>query len=640
MLRVDGAWPGVAETMYSPATVEFHFSTVIGAVVRTRWLSQDGPDRKLLRGYLGVMPPLWSYMGRRVPPMMRALAAPTRAPRRKRNAPCILDAVDDSSFDPMWVPPTCPTIVDWSRIFARTLRTKRRAGAAHADDDVALDIDLDNAASVLRVRAARAVEDMRTADFPIQLAISILCRSPTSHCMLAVQTMTKEFNDSKRVDACNATSDGTSTRGFITRLHAMFAHALDEYASLTADSSYSDVGVWRLVLDRAQPPGAKFDTVGIKTSIRRCLFTKVAQFSARFGNRGAGIKMLTPWSLFSAVMSRPVDAPSDARVSLLTQLLAGPEHRNFPDDGFTEKFVEWARPHLQSSVDDGGRMSNARIPYNLIHWIDSEVVPSAQKVESDNSVLRIITTRASNVKRDLVSSRHVIKNSPPDTVPQSCYTSEFKQASQLIAVEHDRHARFNPTPMSPELRAVPPSAKVQFRHQLAGDVCHDRVATANKLAAMFARLIVKHDVVRVVLTPPFEPQLVSQYWYLCAKSGAALHGFRMHNVERLDSCSILSIGDISLPRTGHELSINHGHVTNLVRDVMSRDMVWPLAAGSIATLQVFNGTWSPDSLTRFQPTTIRSASDVSLPFKFKPAKPKIDAGAVPGSRCPTPRALR
>ena len=177
--------------MYDPATVALHFSTVIGAVVRTRWLSQDGPDRKLLRELFGVMQPLWSYMGRYVPPMMRALAAPTHAPRRKRNFPCILDAVDDGSFDPLWVPPAGPTAVDWSRIFSRTLRTKRRARAADADGDVTLDIDLDNAASVLRVRAARAVEDLRTAEFPIQLAISILCRSPTTHCMLAVQKMTK-----------------------------------------------------------------------------------------------------------------------------------------------------------------------------------------------------------------------------------------------------------------------------------------------------------------------------------------------------------------------------------------------------------------------------------------------------------------
>ena len=109
----------------------------------------------------------------------------------------------------------------------------------------------------------------------------------------------------------------------------------------------------------------------------------------------------------------------------------------------------------------------------------------------------------------------------------------------------------------------------------------------------------------------------------------------MHNVVHLDSVSILSIGDISLPRTGHELSINHGHATDLVRDVLSRDMVWPLAAGSIVTLQVFDGIWSPDALTRFQPSNIRSATDVSVPFNFKKAKPEIDASAVPGSRFPT-----
>ena len=89
-MRVSNVWRSfghhrklkiAASKLYPEYLVEAHFATVIGSVVRTRWASQDGPERKLLRGFFGLRPPLWAYMSGKPKPMMRALASPTPKPR-------------------------------------------------------------------------------------------------------------------------------------------------------------------------------------------------------------------------------------------------------------------------------------------------------------------------------------------------------------------------------------------------------------------------------------------------------------------------------------------------------------------------------------------------------------------------------
>jgi hypothetical protein len=89
--------------LFGALCAEAHFATCIGKVVRSRWGSLDGPERKLLRGKLGMTPSLDTIKdytddgGEETPvvgPMSRATADPRRRPRATAQALAICDAGD------------------------------------------------------------------------------------------------------------------------------------------------------------------------------------------------------------------------------------------------------------------------------------------------------------------------------------------------------------------------------------------------------------------------------------------------------------------------------------------------------------------------------------------------------------------
>jgi hypothetical protein len=87
--------------LFCALCAEAHFATCIGKVVRSRWGSLDGPERKLLRGKLGMTPSLDTIRGDGggeekpvVGPMSRATADPRRRPRAKAHVLAICDAGD------------------------------------------------------------------------------------------------------------------------------------------------------------------------------------------------------------------------------------------------------------------------------------------------------------------------------------------------------------------------------------------------------------------------------------------------------------------------------------------------------------------------------------------------------------------
>ena len=67
---------------------------------------------------------------------------------------------------------------------------------------------------------------------------------------------------------------------------------------------------------------------------------------------------------------------------------------------------------------------SGNLAFDMLEYIDTHVIGDAPSVKAKNSVLRIMTTRARCIRRDLVSSRHVIRRGDPDLVSADHYTIE------------------------------------------------------------------------------------------------------------------------------------------------------------------------------------------------------------------------
>lgn len=86
------------------------------------------------------------------------------------------------------------------------------------------------------------------------------------------------------------------------------------------------------------------------------------------------------------------------RASLLSGLHVAFTGGHVSEDGFTETVLAWlgqsgAAARIDGSVAD----TAAKNMFQLLAWIDEHTVPHAQEVESDNSVLRIPTSRSSKI---------------------------------------------------------------------------------------------------------------------------------------------------------------------------------------------------------------------------------------------------
>ena len=623
IMRISNVWrsfghhrklQSAASKLYPDAAVEAHFSTVIGSVVRTRWASQDGPERKLLRGFFGVTPPLWAYMSAKPKPMMRALAAPDPKPKLSVGEFAeLLDDLGAEPLDPRWKKLPEPTTMNWSRIFRDALRTKIDTDGA-CGADVTMAIDMDNLAEVLRARARRAVEDLASDIFPIKLGVSHISRSPLTHCLMAMQELTKQFNQSHKARDSEVRGDGECAElraappSFIRQAQKLFRSAVSEFAEMLTAKAKSDVGYWKYLFEYVDDAsrGGDLRPRDLESWIRKNVCSNAAQLVRRFGPEGAAVSKTTPWSLFD-ILDQPPHVPSMSRASFLMDVLDKDDNGDVPSDGFTEKFLAWSREGLVSA-QSAGLLTDpiGKEGYALLAWLDQHTVPHAQKVESDNSVLRIVTSRAPNLKLDLLSGRHVIKTSSTDLVPKEMYTPAFKSACQRIAVDKTKHARFNVTDIAGNEALGDQPRKHRPNVQLAGV----RLQTATRLAARVKAAISKYDVVRLVLHTADGGALASKFWYLCSKFRSCYHGFRL--VQVTDSAARLPVG-------GDALRSAHGNLFDMAEEILlAAD--WPLLRGTCAMVHFYDDSfWRGGSFADFDAEMAAATRTlkIKLPFRFK-----------------------
>ena len=45
---------GACERIYGAKAAKVHFQTCIGAIIASRWITFEGPERKLIRGFFGA----------------------------------------------------------------------------------------------------------------------------------------------------------------------------------------------------------------------------------------------------------------------------------------------------------------------------------------------------------------------------------------------------------------------------------------------------------------------------------------------------------------------------------------------------------------------------------------------------------
>ena len=67
------------------------------------------------------------------------------------------------------------------------------------------------------------------------------------------------------------------------------------------------------------------------------------------------------------------------------------------------------------------------------HGLHLDSVGDVQHVEAKNSILRVMSTRARAMHRDLMSARHVIKSNSSDIVPADTYTKSFRKQCKKVA---------------------------------------------------------------------------------------------------------------------------------------------------------------------------------------------------------------
>ena len=147
MMRVSNVWRSfghhrklshATKAVYGKEAANLRMNTTIGKVVKTRWLSLEGPEQKLIRCLLGVTP---SLEGNDHPPMLQATAPCGRANSKGLMALVDGGVADVHEFGHHGV---CP--VDLGIVFGHGLNITKDA----KPDDVILSLDLDNLSKVMR----------------------------------------------------------------------------------------------------------------------------------------------------------------------------------------------------------------------------------------------------------------------------------------------------------------------------------------------------------------------------------------------------------------------------------------------------------------------------------------------------------
>ena len=306
------------EDMYDGETAKAHASTCIAKVVRTRWATFEGPERKLLRGYFGVAPSLESD-SITAPPMRRALAECSRKRRPQKEKPALplqdaLPSVEEASSIVAAPSTEDAKQIHWAAVFTKALRVDDKA----KDNVVELAIDADNLQDILRTRAKHSVEDLASVVFWMKAAVAHISRSPLAHGLFHIQKTKKDHV------------------AYLQDVPKMLGALVGEFADLLDDSALDDEWVWGKVLRLAASSSVDDERhLGreeIVKMIRQAVLGNATDFVRRFRGWGLGCDRHLPWALLD-LAEDPSDAASEKRAKLAQRLIELLSRNSLPVDG-------------------------------------------------------------------------------------------------------------------------------------------------------------------------------------------------------------------------------------------------------------------------------------------------------------------
>jgi hypothetical protein len=553
-----------------------------------------------LRGRVGSLQPLVCDDGRQVPPMLRARMLPkVCGQKRKGNLPSstsepvpLCDALPSGDPEAEGIVASLPcedesvpenVLIDWSKIYERALRIKTDAHI----EEVVPDIDEENKATVLRARAMKAFSDLQSKQFWVKLMVANVARSPLAHALNAIQAYKS-----------NVLSIGE--KGYMRWFGDLLPKLLNEFCAMLTEDAEKDDGWWGLAFDETNescaPEGWK--RADVRDLIRRCVAGNCAEFIRRFGAFGnLSAQGKSPqWLLFEILNWRP-DAASQERVDVIKRVQAC----GVVDDGFVSKVLPWFEPEVTQYITDEGRMVDTLL-YDFLAYVDAHVIGDVQAIESQNSVLRIMTTRARNIRRDLLSSRHVIRHSDANLVSAGTYTADLKTDAQSIAKEMCSHDRFQPLPI--------PHVSIP-RPQEGSGLFGERTKSVVKLVGLLRSSIGMYDVCRFDMAWPAAEGMQSFVrgpWYACGQHRKQYQGFYLSNLQ----------GETSLPSCASSMRDGYASLLDVVRDLLVGHLPWPLPGGSKCELWTADVEWR--SLCCGEVRAWSHQTTVKLPFKFRPSR--------------------
>ena len=587
MMRIGNVWRSFGhhkkiraaiEEMYDSPTAKLHATTCIAKVVRTRWATFEGPERKLLRGTFGVAPS-FAENSDSVPPMRRALADCRRVARRPSEAMrSPIQDVQPSAVEGEMPSQTIVPITDdarpiqWEAVFTKALRTNSRV----RDVLAVLEIDADNLQEILRARAKLSVADLASSSFWVKVLVAHVSRSPLSHGFFFLQ---------KRKKARGA---------YLQEVPNLLLRLVREFADLLSDSALNDEWVWGKVFTIKAALSQEQDLVmsreDIVRLIRQSVLGNVTDFIRRFRSWGLGCEREFPWALLELVGS-PLAEESESRAGFARGLAISLHSGTLPADGFSDKFVGWFRTDLAA-----GNIPAAA--YDLLDFIATEVDGDVQGIESFNSVLRVMTQRAPCILRDLVSSRHVIRNSDAHLVSEASYTESLRREAHAVANVRTEHERLQPPPI---LDASLPPVRVCVRWLPCKRNTIVRLAQDVKA---FVRL---WDI--VIITVRWQ-QCGDMRWPWCGSfqvgpwCATSNHRKGLHGI-------LCDISDATWRLPDRErMAESYSSLMDVVADCLA-GAPWPLPQGSKAQVRIADVTWSTRNISEF-----RTVGEVKLPYSF------------------------
>ena len=201
-----------------------------------------------------------------------------------------------------------------------------------------------------------------------------------------------------------------------------------------ADGSLENDAVWGLVVralsgndPRATVLAESWSVAELADLLFKLLVGNVTELARRYKQFGATGEKELPWSIFDMLLA-PRGEVSESRVKQVRSIRAQAQASKIAD-GFSNKYIGFFKDELDACVESGGRFGG--IAFDVLEFVNDEAVIDVQHIESKNSVLGVMTARGRTTKKDLLSSRHVIKASDKNLVTPAMYTSTFmKRASK------------------------------------------------------------------------------------------------------------------------------------------------------------------------------------------------------------------